>query len=298
MRGGWAAFALERFKNIRQTQRIDEKLHEIQDDLRESGLLHSRLSMVDWRLADYEPPGKPILFTRIRGSPAGLEQDSILLSTYSQVRTDVEAFNIDDDVKTAISVVAVEQILPESRFDDILQKLPESRRQKIERSRHKISRSAKELSLPTVLSLVRKASPDLPVTVGTDTFLSALDDYAMIAEKAVQRPEFLQVLRSWGQLDISTLESMYSKLMALVLRDPGKNAVEYHQMRLGITEIERAHAATREELTSLVDLGYLKFDSKKRYWPNYSFIKKQYGISAPKIATLSDWLGDKIARKS
>jgi len=282
--------ALERFKNIRQTQRIGEALHDIQVDLEESGLPCPKLSVIDWRLARYEPGGKPMLFARIRGSPQGLEQDAVFLTAYSQVRTTVEAFNLDDDAKTAISAVAVEHVVPESKFDKILEKLPKERRRRIESSRRRISREVGELSLPTVLRFVRRADPNLPVHAATERFFSFLEDYAMIAKTAVKKPEFFKVLENLGRVDLSTLKSMYSILMALVLRDPGLTAVDYHRMRLAVTEIERAHAATREELTSLVDLGYLKFDYAKRYWPDYLFIKKRHGISPPKMITLLDWL--------
>lgn len=40
--------------------------------------------------------------------------------------------------------------------------------------------------------------------------------------------------------------------------------MDYHQLRLRITKIQRAPATTREELTSLVEPDYLRFDSNKR----------------------------------
>ncbi len=278
-----AAIALEKFKNIRQIQKINEKLYEIQEDLRESGLLRFKLTMADWEQAKYEPAGKPILFTRIRGSPLELEQESVFLATYTQARTNIERYSLDDDMKTAISVVAAEQLNPQIKFDKLI------RNQKIEDSRRKIEKKVDELSLSIVLKSVRRADPNLPIPTGTRNFLSTLDDYSLIAEKAVQKDEFLRVLKAGGHIDISTLESMYSRLMALVLRYPNRTATEYHNMRLDITDVDRAIAATWEELNSLVELGYLRVVGKK-YQLNLSFIKKRHRITVPRFPTLFDWL--------
>lgn len=275
--------ALEKFKNVRQIQRINEKLYEIQEDLKESGLFRYKLAMVDWEQAKYEPAGKPILFTRIRGSPLELEQESVFLATYVQARTNVERFSLDEDMKTAISVVAAEQMNPEIKFDKLF------RNQTIEDSKRKIEKKVHELSLSIVLKSIRRADPSMPVSIGTRNFLSTLDDYSLIAEKAVQKDEFLRVLKAGGHIDISTLESMYSRLMALVLRYPNRTATEYHNMRLDITDIDRAPAATWEELNSLAGLGYLKPVGKK-YQPNLSFIKKHHKITVPRFPTLFDWL--------
>ncbi len=281
--------AIERFKNIKQTRRINERLDEIHEEIEESGLPLARLRVIDWRLARFEPAGKPILYTRIRGSPKSLEDDSMFLATYAQVRASVEAFSLDDDLKSAIATVAAEQVVPESNFGEIVESLPPERRRKIETIRQKISHDNYEMSLSTTLRFVKKADPELPVTIGNRAFLSAIEDYAKIAERAVQKPEFLDVLTHWGRVDIQALEGMYSRLLALALRHPGRTASEYHRMRLDVTDVDRAPAATREELISLVELGYLKFNSRKRYWPNYAFIKKHHKIKPPRIATLVDW---------
>ena len=282
--------ALERFRNIRQTQRINDKLSEIYSDLDESGLPYSKLRILDWRAAKFEPPNKPILFTRIRGSPESLEEDALFLATYAQVRESIETYSLDDDTKTAISAIAAERIVPERKTEYVLEKMPQQRRRQIETVRRKILRENRELSTPTMLRFVSRANPDLPRPQGTHAFFTALEQYEEIAEKAIQKPEFLEVLKLRGRIDITTLEGMYSTLMALVLTHPGRTTTDYHQMRLQTTRVDRAVAATREELTSLVELGYLRFDRKKRYWPNYSFIKKRHGIRPPKVATLFDWI--------
>jgi hypothetical protein len=167
----------------------------------------------------------------------------------------------------------------------------EERRRQIESIRRRVTRESGELSVPTILRFVARASPNLTRVQGTHAFFTALEQYEEIAEKAIQKPEFLNVLRTWGRIDLSVLEGMYSALMALVLRYPGRTATDYHQMRIKITGIERSPAATREELTSLVELGYLNFERRnKRYWPNSSTIKKRHGIKSPKVATLLDWM--------
>ncbi|MGD0549275.1 MAG: hypothetical protein ABSA81_01855 [Candidatus Bathyarchaeia archaeon] len=282
--------ALERLKNIQQSQRINERMDEIVQDLDEAGLPHSKLKLRDWRSATFEPPGKPLLFTRIRGSPDSLETDAMYLATYAQVRTSIEEYSLDDDLKSAVAAVAADEVVPESRVEDsglFLKEVHALHRKEIEKIRQKVVHE--DLSIATVLRFVARANPQLTVTQGNRAFLYALEDYERIAERAVQKSEFLEVLKSWGKLDIESLEGMYSKLMALVLRYPGRSATEYHQRRLGFTEVDRASAATWEELNSLVDLGYLKLDAKRRYWPNSAFIKKRHGIRPPRMATLEDW---------
>ena len=281
--------AFERFKNIRQSQRINEKLNETAEDLEEAGLPHQKLKLRDWRSAAFEPPGKPLLFTRIRGSAESLETDAMYLASYAQVRTSIEEYSLDDDLKSAIAAVAAEEVVPESRVENsgLLLRVPASRRKEIEKIRQKVVHD--DLPITTVLRFVTRADPQLPVSQGNRAFINALEDYEKIAERAVQKPEFLEVLKSWGRSDINSLGGMYSKLMALVLRYPGMSAMEYHRKRLGLTEVDRAPAATWEELASLLDLGYVKLDRKRRYWPNSAFIKKRHGISAPKMATLEDW---------
>lgn len=281
---------LERFRNIRQTQKMTEYLDEVQEEIVKSGLPPLKAKILDWRLAKYEPAGKPILFTRIRGSPKSLEQDSAFLTAYGQVRTSIEQFSLDDDMKTALATVVVERVVPEDTVEHIVEAMPQERREKVKKIRRQILAETKNLPISTVLKFVHRADPALSIAEGNRAFLRAIEDFNRIASRAVEKEEFLDVLRSWGRIDILSVKGMYSRLMALVLRYPSKTAMEYHRMRLDISPVERAPAATREELTSLVELGYVKFDWRKRYSPNYSFIQRRHGLKPPKNVTLHEWL--------
>ena len=283
-----SALVLERFRNIRQIQRINDKLNEVYDDFEDAGVDYSRLRVLDWRAAKYEPAGKPILFTRIRGSPQTLEEDALFLATYAEVRETVETYSVDDEIKTAVAAITAADIVQKPKVDYTLGKASKERLRDIDLVRRKVLRE--KLPVPALLRSVSRAGRDIPVTQGNRAFFNAIAQYEEIAEKAVQKPEFLEVLKSRGNIDVTTLEGMYSALMALVLRNPGRTLSDYHELRLGITKIDRVPAATKEELWSLVDLGYLTFDRRKRYWPNYTYIKKRHGISPPKIVTLFKWI--------
>lgn len=281
--------AFGRFRNIRQRQRINEKLDDGEQDLQDAGLLDLKFRLVDWHDAQFQPRDKPVLFTRIRGSSKSLESDGMFLATYTQVRTNIERFTISDDMKTAVAAIAAETTVPESRTAESILPRLEEREKGLKKIRQSVARD--ELSVPTVLRLVSRVDTTSPIPKSTVEFIRALEDYEKIAEKAIQKEEFTNVLKSWGEVDINSLTGMYSVIMALVLKYPGRPLSDYHKMRLGLTNVEREPAATWEELTSLIDFGYVTTDKgRKRYWPNANFIKKRYKVTPPKIVTLKDWM--------
>jgi len=286
---GIVELAFERFRNIRQRQRINEKLDDAEQDIQDAGLSYLKFRLVDWHDAQFQPKDKPVLFTRIRGSPKSLETDGMFLATYTQVRTNIERFGISDDLKTAIAAIAAENAVPESKTaDSILPKL-EERQKELKKIRQSVSRD--KLSVPTVLRLASRVDAASPVPKSTVDFIRALEDYEKIAEKAIQKEEFLKVLKAWGDVDLNSLSGMYSVIMALVLKYPGRTLSDYHKMRLAHTNVERESAATWEELTSLIEFGYVTTDrGRKRYWPDTNLIKKRYKVTPPKVITLKDWM--------
>jgi hypothetical protein len=289
-----AQLSVERFRNIRQRQRINEKLGDMERDLEDAGLPYVRLRLANWQDAEFQPKNKPLLFTRIRGSPKSLESDSMFLATYAEVRTSIERINISDDLKTAVAAVAAEAVVPESKTANSILPALEEHRKEIRRIRQSVAHE--KLKVSTVLRFASRVRSDIPVSRSTTEFIHTLEDYERIAEKAVQKDEFVNVLKSWGNVDLDSL-GMYSVLMALVLRYPGRNLSDYHKMRLEVTHEAREAAATWEELSSLVDRNFVITDrGGKRYWPHEAFIRKHYKVKPPKRVTLTDWMPQKTVR--
>lgn len=284
-----AQLAVERFRNIRQRRLINEKLADMEEDLDDSGLPYVKFRLVGWQDAEFQPKNKPLLFTRIRSSPKSLESDSLFLATYAEVRTSIEQVNISEDLKTAVAAVAAETVVPESRAaDPILSKL-EKNRKEIRRLRQSVSHE--RLKVSTVLRFASRVRPDLPLSKGNSDFIHALEDFEQIAEKAVQKDEFVNVLKSWGDVDLNSLTGMYSVIMTLILKYPGRSLTDYHKMRLRLTGEDREAAATWEELNSLFDLGFVTTDKgRRRYWPNKTYIRKHYKVTPPRDVTLKDWM--------
>lgn len=279
-----AELAIERFRNIRQRSQINERLVDGYEELQTASLPDRKFKVVDWREAKYHPENEPVLFSRIRGSPKSLETDAMFLAAYTQARVSIERFSLSDDLKSGLAAIAAEQAVPESlTANTIIQKLEEVH--EIRKIRQNVIKNRQ------YLSVVLKRVPQAGQNAGhprDHKFFQALADFSQIAEKAVEKPEFLEVLKKWGQVDIRSL-GMYSTIMALVLRFPGRSAGWYHDRRIESTEIERNPAATWEELASLVQLEYVYVDQNKRYWPNSAYIVKKHKIKPPKTTKLEDF---------
>jgi hypothetical protein len=256
------------------------------EELQAASLPNRKFKVVDWREAKYHPANEPVLFSRIRGSPKSLETDAMFLAAYTQARVSIERFSLSDDLKSGLAAIAAEQAVPESLTANVILQKLEGRHQEIRKIRQNVIKNRQYLSV--VLKRVPRAGETVAADRGDRKFFEALADFSQIAEGAVEKPEFLEVLKKWGQVDIRSL-GMYSTIMALVLRFPGRSASWYHDRRVESTEIERNPAATWEELTSLVQLEYVHVDQNKRYWPNTPYIVKKHKIEPPKTIRLEDF---------
>jgi len=269
-------------KSLNMLDNVIEHLSNVHRMAVENGLGSSRLSFTPWRIAKYRPAVRR-LYLRIWGSPENVPAlaETAIVAVETRLKSDIP--HVPTEVKKALAGTIVELSITNRELRNRLVESIVGGDEEADILRSGLLEASKDMKLNDVVTLARESGKTInpkeslvskikaksPRAARYYSELAKLQLSAMfdkIPATQVRKPEFATVLAEQGKVDYYELRSVYSLLMALILREPSQQLSYYHRRREEIRQDFVTPQATALELRHLIDLGYVNRVSH-RYFP-------------------------------
>jgi hypothetical protein len=276
---------LEFVRNAKSLNILDgimETLSSVHQRAVQNGLETYRLNFIPWNIARHQSSERR-LYLRLWGSPETLPSfgQTTLIAVETRLKTEIGG--LSGDLKDALAASLAENSIKNIQLQDQVVEALLAEDEESETLTSSISEASRDITFKDVVSIARESGKtskpkDYFVrqiksrSARVVRFYSELDklrlrdEFAKIPRTQVTKPEFAVVLAERGNVELERLRSVYSLLMALVLRRPGLQLSEYHALREQFRREFRTIPATAIELKELIELGYVSRITHK-YFP-------------------------------